>query len=126
MYIEDALRIYHGRYFEGHEIDPLDYTRVIDHADLGCVGIDAPFHFLDCIPPKREDFTYLDWIQPIRDRFFYRLAVAKPGDEFIIVLRLFFALNLDVTNADYGKYTCILRQGTPAPSLSINVTGGNY
>ena len=124
LHADTNLRIYHGR-DEGRQTDPLDYTRVIDHADLSCIGIGTPSHYLDCIPLDQDLAQDIEWhtsngIQ----RFPVRLGLATIEDKVFIVKRLYFAPNSDVKNSDYKKYTCLIP--TTGESLSINVTGGNH
>ena len=118
------MKIYHG-ISERRKTDPLNYTRVIDHADLSCVGIDIPSHYLDCVPSDQRLVNTIIWTKSGgRQRFPVRVDIATIDDEDIYVYRLYFGYNSYVTYNDYGKYTCKLL--AIGESLSINVTGGNY
>ena len=124
LHVDIDLSIYHGRYEGGRENDPFDYTRVVGHADLSCIGINAPSHYLDCIPSDHKLVTGgIAWTKSGgRQRFPTSLALVTIDNEDFYVYRLHFAYNSDVMNDDYGKYTCRLL--ATGEALSINVTGG--
>ena len=124
LHVDSNLRIYHGR-VEGRQTVPLDYTRVIDHADLSCIGIGTPSHYLDCVPSDQNLAPDLEWYKSNGiQRFPVRVGLATIEDKVFVVKRLYFAPNSDVRDSDYKKYTCLIT--TTGEILSINVTGGNH